>query len=309
MSSVACVMIDWGTTSFRLWSVDKAGMVVASRQGGFGMSTLKPAEFHGVMEENLEAIGIGPDVPVVICGMAGAAQGWIEAPYVETPADLSSVAQHAVRVPGISRDVRILPGLAQHVESSPDVMRGEETLLLGTGQNQNLVGSFCLPGTHSKWAWLEAGIVKRFSTAMTGELFGLLARQSTLAPYIKSNQGAQEGSSAFDQAVIQATKTPECALQLLFSIRAIPLLKGKTWVSDMASRLSGLLIGLEIAGMCKPGDPQLTLISSGHLGQNYARAFDVAGIRYSTLDAELAARSGLLQAARTIWPGILEETA
>ena len=72
--------------------------------------------------------------------------------------------------------------------------------------------------------------------------------------------------------------------------------------------MSDPLIGLEIAGMCKPGDPQLTLISSGQLGQNYARAFDVAGIRYSTLDAELAARNGLLQAARAIWPGILEET-
>ena len=112
------------------------------------------------------------------------------------------------------------------------------------------------------------------------------------------------GSSAFNQAVIQATKTPECALQLLFSIRAKSLLEGKTPVSDMASRLSGLLIGLEIAGMCKPGDPQLTLISSGQLDQNYARAFDV----YVIVSPALTARSCLLQAARTIWPGILEET-
>ena len=39
----------------------------------------------------------------------------------------------------------------------------------------------CQPGTHCKWAWMTAGEVARFATAMTGELFALLRGQGLLA--------------------------------------------------------------------------------------------------------------------------------
>jgi 2-dehydro-3-deoxygalactonokinase len=63
--------------------------------------------------------------------MAGARQGWVEAGYVDTPARLASILEHAVPVPGQDRDIRILPGIAQRDPKAPDVMRGEETQLLG----------------------------------------------------------------------------------------------------------------------------------------------------------------------------------
>ena len=37
-----------------------------------------------------------------------------------------------------------------------------------------------LPGTHSKWAWSEAGRITRFATYMTGEVYDVLARHSIL---------------------------------------------------------------------------------------------------------------------------------
>ncbi|MGO7845336.1 2-dehydro-3-deoxygalactonokinase, partial [Rhizobium johnstonii] len=62
---------------------------------------------------------------------AGARQGWVEAGYIDVPAPLASILTGEVSVPGESRDIRILPGLAQREIARPDVMSGEETQLLG----------------------------------------------------------------------------------------------------------------------------------------------------------------------------------
>src|ERR1044071_5137604 len=87
--------------------------------------------FAAVLQSHLEAVRAAPGLPVVVCGMAGARQGWVEAGYVDTPARLASILKHAVAVPGQGRDIRILPGIAQRDPRAPDVMRGEETQLLG----------------------------------------------------------------------------------------------------------------------------------------------------------------------------------
>ncbi|PMU87476.1 2-dehydro-3-deoxygalactonokinase, partial [Pseudomonas sp. GP01-A4] len=72
----------------------------------------------------------------------------------------------------------IVPGLAVNQPGRPgDVMRGEETQILGAGVRD---GILVLPGTHSKWATLEAGRVTGFRTAMTGELYAVLLRHSLL---------------------------------------------------------------------------------------------------------------------------------
>ena len=71
MSHAACHCVDWGTTSFRLWSVAADGTVMAERRSGLGMSTLKPADYESVLETALADNGTGNDCPVIICGMAG----------------------------------------------------------------------------------------------------------------------------------------------------------------------------------------------------------------------------------------------
>jgi 2-dehydro-3-deoxygalactonokinase len=61
-----------------------------------------------------------------------------------------------------------------------DVMRGEETQLLGAmrlleagaaGSAHAADGHYVLPGTHGKWVRLHAGRVVELRTYMTGELF------------------------------------------------------------------------------------------------------------------------------------------
>ena len=113
MSQAAYVAVDWGTSSFRLWLVDRAGNVLGERRSHEGMIAAGKLGFATVLQSHLEAVGAAHGLPVIVCGMAGARQGWVEAGYVDTPAPLTSILKHAVRIPAQNRDIRILPGIAQ----------------------------------------------------------------------------------------------------------------------------------------------------------------------------------------------------
>lgn len=297
---IFCTVIDWGTSRFRLWAMGPEGDVLASRSGDDGMSTLAPDQYEGVLEGVAGALGIGPDVPAMVCGMAGATGGWCLAPYVDVPTKLDGLADRAVRVPAIERDVRILPGLAQRGPLPPDVMRGEETILLGLAASGITDGVACLPGTHSKWVMLEAGAVGGFQTAMTGEVFGLLAERSTLSHFAAADAGAVEDMAAFGSGVAEALDRPAAILNALFSVRAGPLLDPDL-AAAARSRLSGLLIGLEVAGQRDRIDGPVRLVADGLRLRLYAEAFEIAGIEHVPVDAETATRAGLWQAARSVW--------
>ena len=115
--------------------------------------------FAPVLRDHLARLGAPEGTPVLICGMAGARQGWAEAPYLKTPTRLDALHEGAIRIdaPG---DIRILPGIAQARADRPDVMRGEETQLLGV-TDPGFTGLVCIPGTHSKWVRIDAGERRR----------------------------------------------------------------------------------------------------------------------------------------------------
>src|SRR5690606_24108933 len=151
--------------------------VAASATSEKGMGKLTPAEFPAALLEATQSITPGGrPVEVLICGMAGARQGWMEAPYLEAPTDLRGLNEGAVHpsMPDGSLSVSILPGVCQR-QGGENVMRGEETQLLGLAELfPGYSGLVCMPGTHSKWAMLEGTRIERFTTAMTGEMFELL---------------------------------------------------------------------------------------------------------------------------------------
>jgi len=158
-------------------------------------------------QSHLDAVGAANDLPVVVCGMAGARQGWVEAGYIDTPAHLAFILERAVPVPGQSRDIRILPGIAQRNPKAPDVMRGEETQLLGAlGINAAGEAVVCIPGTHSKWARVSGGTVERFATFMTGELFSVVSRETILSHAVTGADEAED-TEAFKSAVVAAFET------------------------------------------------------------------------------------------------------
>lgn len=302
MTEPAFVAVDWGTSSFRLWLVDRTGDVLAERRSDEGMMAAAKAGFTGVLQSHLTAVGAPEHVPVLVCGMAGAKTGWVEAGYVDTPAPLPAILKQAARVPGEARDIRILPGIAQRDTKAPDVMRGEETQLLGAlGLDAAGEALVCMPGTHSKWVRVKNGTVAQFSTFMTGELFSVVSRETILALAVAGADDAEDVAS-FKTAVKASYEAPAFAANLLFGARSRQLLFGGTPAAARET-LSGTLIGVELAAGLSGSVPKagITLIASARLAMLYRLAFDALSVTVNPIDADEAVRRGLSMAAAAIW--------
>ncbi|PSO18813.1 2-dehydro-3-deoxygalactonokinase [Bradyrhizobium sp. MOS003] len=304
MTEPAYVAMDWGTSSFRLWLVDRAGQVLAERRSGEGMLAAAKAGFPAVLQSHLAAIEAPDHLPVLVCGMAGAKTGWVEAGYVDTPAPLAAVLKQAVRVPGEARDIRILPGIAQRDASAPDVMRGEETQLLGAlGLKAAGEALVCMPGTHSKWVRVKDGVVERFSTFMTGELFSVISRETILSLAVAgADEDEAHDIASFKAAVRAAHDAPAFVANHLFGARSRQLLFGGTPAAARET-LSGTLIGVELAAGLSGSVPQagVRLIAAGRLAVLYRLAFEALSVNVDPVDADEAARRGLSMAAAAIW--------
>ncbi|WP_419906322.1 2-dehydro-3-deoxygalactonokinase [Hoeflea sp.] len=298
-----CAAIDWGTTSFRIWLMSEDGSALSERRSHEGMTVAGESGFERVLETHMQALEAPEALPVIICGMAGSRQGWQEARYLSVPSQLSDVIAKAVRVEGPSRDVRILPGLARRDATRPDVMRGEETQLLGAFSGSLTSGLACMPGTHSKWVRINNRTVTDFSTYMTGELFSVISRQSILRHAVGDADNCDPASGNFLQAVADAHAAPSDLSRLLFSIRGGQLLHGRE-VTASYERLSGLLIGSEIGAALSDttSDEPVLLVASGKLANLYRSAFQAIGQEIQDIDADEAVLKGLYCGARQFWP-------
>src|SRR5580692_1307660 len=119
------IAIDWGTTSLRAFRLDEGGTVLEQRRSAAGV-----LEVAGQFATVLGTAIHGWDDPlIVMAGMIGSRQGWIEVPYVDCPAGPREIMSALHRVPPLEfdgRDVWIIPGLrALDPAGGCDVMRGE----------------------------------------------------------------------------------------------------------------------------------------------------------------------------------------
>jgi len=315
MTDAALAVADWGTSSFRIWLLDKSGKVLSERRSAEGMQSLDRDAFAPALAAHLSAFAeeYGPlkgQFPVMVCGMAGSRQGWYEAPYAAAPVHLADLPDRAVTAPGLeTADVRILPGIARKSEDRPDVMRGEETQLMGLCLDRGITGTVIMPGTHSKWVTLEGGEVADFATAMTGELFAVIAGHSILRHSLQGEKPSSSPSSAgFQRGLDRAINDGGGLSKGLFALRGEDLLLGRKG-TDLADELSGLLIGVETADMLRSGNPgHVTLVASGPVADLYAEALKRFDIIPQRVDADTLVRRGLIYAAGILWPSRISET-
>ena len=298
--------VDWGTSRFRLWLLDGEGRALAQSQGPEGLDAGRNLGFEAVLRDHLARLSVPEALPVVICGMAGSHESWVEAPYVQLPASLDAIAGTVVAVPGTALDVRIVPGLAKRSEAAPDVMRGEETQLIAlTAEEPAGRTRVCLPGTHSKWVELRDRRVEDFTSYLTGELYALLGAHSILRHSLAGAADAQVDPEdpVFLDALHRAFAGPELLLAGLFSIRAAGLLGGLpgglAGAEAAAARLSGLLIGTEVAVALRDeaAPAAVTLVASGGMARLYGAALQAAGAVVTTVDADRAVCAGLMAIA------------
>lgn len=283
--TTALIGVDWGSSNLRVLRICAGGAVLDRRVDPRGAVALEPDDFPGVLDA-VAGDWLAEGAPVLICGMAGARQGWVEVSYRPCPAGLAEVAAELAR-PDPARPIAIVPG----VSFSPggvltDVMRGEETQVFGLSAD----GLVVAPGTHSKWVTVEDGRIVAVRTFMTGELFAAV-RKATMLGVGMGAPGADP--DAFRRGVERGLEDRSLSAAL-FSVR-VESLAGRLEPAGAADYLSGLLIGAEIAGQ----EPErlsgpLTLIGDPALSARYEEALEIVGARDVRLaDVEQATAMGL----------------
>ena len=301
-SSVArLVALDWGSTRLRAWLLGDGGAVLAERQNGDGASVLSggPAAFDQALA-TLAGDWLAQGLPTLACGMVGSAHGWREAPYVRCPARLDQLHEHLAEVHTRGgAPVHIVPGLIDEpVQSTPDVMRGEETQVVGLVQAHPALGAAAcvlMPGTHAKWVQLRDGVVTGFRTRMTGEVYALLRSHSVLARLMADDDTGWH-PQAFDAGVLAAQRGKGSdLLGQLFSVRTLGL--AQRWpAAALSDHLSGLLIGHELAAGLRQAEGPLALVGEPALCKRYAHALEVLGAKPACVQGNTAC-AGLWQVA------------
>ena len=280
--TAASLAIDWGSTNRRVFALDAAGAVVATERDAMGVLAMAGHDFAGEVAALRRRFG---DVPVLCAGMVGSNRGWIDAGYVSVTADLTGLAAALCWVePGRTA---IIPGVSR-TGTRPDVMRGEEVQLLGAVA-AGLVpadGLVCQPGTHVKWATMAGGAIADFTTAVVGELFGLLGKGSLLADGL--DLPAVDGPAY--RAGVERGRDGDL-LAALFGARAA-LVLGQRDRADQASFVSGLLIGGDAARRVTPGALVHVLADPG-LGGLYLAALETLGARGVLVDSHAAFVAGI----------------
>jgi 2-dehydro-3-deoxygalactonokinase len=241
LSETALVAIDWGTSSARAYRIDGGGVVIDRRSVPLGIRHVRDGRFEPALARVL-GDWMNASVPRIACGMIGSRQGWVEAPYVECPASLIALADRIVKAP--LEKLAIVPGVSTHdARGVPDVMRGEETQLLGAVGTDEPAVLAVLPGTHSKWARVEHGRIIDFTTFMTGELYAILMDHSMLGR-LAGHEPGWLSRDAFSRGVARGLEDGEL-LHDLFGARTLAL-AGMLASDEVADWLSGLLIGREV---------------------------------------------------------------
>lgn len=300
----AIIGIDWGTSSLRAYLMSEQGDVLDRIARTSGILNVPDGDFAFVLEEACgKWMERWPHLPVLMCGMIGSRQGWREAPYLTGSAGPRELAGALITVATGRQKVQIVPGLqSRSFSGNPDVMRGEETILIGAlalGAPRD--GLYCLPGTHSKWVRMVDGRISAFSTFLTGEIYDSLSRRSVLSALIDGSTPAagQSNLDAFVDGVDLAAREGGLMHQL-FSIRA-QVLTGHLDEASVADTLSGLLIGSELTSVQRQLEDHhenLVLVASGSMADRYRMALAHRGYGPLMQDAEMACRRGLCAIAR-----------
>ena len=274
------ISCDWGTSRFRLRLVDRQRQqILAEHATDEGVQNLiaphsekeeRRKLLETVLDRGLAALGVRSnlDIPVVISGMASSTLGWQSLPYASLPAPIDGSTLRFVDFLHAGRKVRLVSGL----QAASDVMRGEETELIG------LFASPCrlpltddsivvMPGSHSKHVRLRAGQIVGFTTYLTGELYGLLSQKSTL-------EVPQDGIFDPDTFVAGARSSKAQGLSAaLFQTRARAVL-GRLHAKHSGAFLSGVLVGGEIGALAGTDASVIVLVAGDQLATQYVLALN-----------------------------------
>lgn len=291
------IAIDWGTSSFRAYRLAPGGAIIERREAPLGILKIEQHAFAQALHSQVADWVANGESLVLMSGMIGSRQGWREAPYVRCPGGADELARGLVDVELVTGGPAwIVAGMmTQDANGIHDVMRGEETQLIGAMSTLGIgTHTVCLPGTHSKWVEVKDQRVAAFRTHMTGEVFAVLSDHSILGRTF--TDASSTDWNAFDRGVLRSQDSGGL-LHHLFGVRA-QTLAGALAQTEGRDYLSGLLIGAEcVAEIAIRKLGMIHVLGAKHMSQRYARALSHFGIESRALDAD-AVVGGLYRIAR-----------
>lgn len=293
------IVVDWGTTSLRAFLVSSDGIIGDSLETERGIQFISDGAYEAELTSAAsEWIAVHGILPILALGMITSRNGWVEVPYVSCPATATDLAKGIiVRQLANGCPVFLLPGITDPTRVPfPDVMRGEETQIVGFGLDEDIC--VVLPGTHSKWARIRDRRIQGFQTFVTGEIFALLSQHSFIAKAAGSVVGAVDWS-AFDRGAAQAGRAlPEtdALLSLMFSART-GILADKMTSAETRDYMSGMLIGHEFrqAELCGWIDrkTEIGIVGNDGLNDRYERVAQSLDLKVRTGNAAAAIHGAL----------------
>ncbi|NDD63255.1 MAG: 2-dehydro-3-deoxygalactonokinase [Acidobacteria bacterium] len=211
-SPPACLIgIDTGTTNTRVWFLNGAEVVAASRVGVGVRDTARegsPRLLHEALQRSIaevraaaraNGIAVTP-AAVIAAGMITSPLGLKEVPHLPAPAGGRELAMglHVCHLPGITDlPIWLVPGVRTGPDrvapdglegleaiDSTDVMRGEETLAIGLVSIGRLSPGSTLLNLGSHWKVVRLDAESRIAssvTSLSGELIHAAQTQTILA--------------------------------------------------------------------------------------------------------------------------------
>lgn len=285
------IAIDWGSTNLRAW-LCQGEQCLESRQSAAGVTRLNGKSPEAVLAE-VTRNWRDSATPVVMAGMVGSNVGWKIAPYLPVPAHFSAIGE---QLTSVGDNIWIIPGLCVSRDDNHNVMRGEETQLLGA-RTLSLSSVYVMPGTHCKWVQADAEQIHDFRTVMTGELHHLLLAHSLVGAGLPEQAPS---AAAFSAGLARGIASPD-VLPQLFEVRASHVL-GNLPREQVSEFLSGLLIGAEVASMREfVGHEQaVTIVAGAALTSRYEQAFRAIGREVSTVSGDTAFQAGIRSIAHAV---------
>ncbi|WP_133012077.1 2-dehydro-3-deoxygalactonokinase [Marinomonas flavescens] len=295
MKNIDWLIIDWGTTNFRAFAMNKNGTLVKKTERRLGLLQIDNNEFALALQTVLDDwLGEYKSLPIYMAGMVGSAQGWVNAPYAEAPVSISHLAQKSVQftLPW-GAQATIVPGVSY--ESTPkhyDVMRGEEVQLFGLQSLENKESFVAVfPGTHSKHMYINESALSSFTTFMTGEMFSILSKHSILGMGLPDQHAS---ITAFEKGINESGQKP--LTSQLFATRTHRLF-GNLKECDVLDYLSGLLIGEELKALTSN---RVYLVGGEALCCRYKTACELLGIEATIANGDDAFLNGMLQIKKAL---------
>lgn len=294
-TSKGYLIVDWGTTNFRVFLMDKNSKLIKKQELPLGLLHVKDGNFAEALENVLsEWLPSYKKLPIIMAGMVGSLTGWFNVDYVGTDVNKEKLAAEIYQFTlpwGASGS--IIPGVSHKTKAGAfDVMRGEEVQVFGLAQliNKPLFNAI-LPGTHSKHIRVVNSEITELSSFMTGELFSVISEHTILG---KGLPKQVENKDAFIRGVREG-KTDKLT-SAIFAARTHRLFNNIA-DSDVHDYLSGLLIGNELKSLnCS----HVFLVGGKKLCEKYQVACDVLSIESTYNSGDDCFLAGMVEITKVI---------